>query len=220
VSWAGSGDPARLATHRRQDRRRYQSVLGSLKTCILIGHGEVKMNQIVTGIFTKRAMLAFTLLTITATIAAAQTKFSGDGKCGKADQQQSMDIGDRTGHALVLVKISCTWTTPLEMGGLKSKDYVATISSDFSGEKGQDRGYVVITMDNGDKAFLRFTGSLTTKDGASTGDGTWTYTGGTGKLRGITGKGTYKSTGNADGGQDQVEGEYTLPPPPAPKAKK
>jgi hypothetical protein len=179
------------------------------------------MNKIVTGIFTRRAMLALTLLTITTTIATAQTKISGDGKCGKADQQQSMDIGDRAGHALVLVKISCTWTTPLEMAGLKSKDYIATISSDFSGEKGQDRGYVVITMDNGDKAFIRFTGSVATaKDGVSTGEGTWSYTGGTGKLKGLTGKGTYKSTGNADGGQDQVEGEYTVPPPPAPKAKK
>ena len=42
---------------------------------------------------------------------------------------------------------------------------------------------------------------------------------GTGKLRGLTGKGTYKSTGNADGSQDHVEGEYTLPPPPPPKTK-
>ena len=178
------------------------------------------MNQIVTGIFTKRAMLAFTLLTITATIATAQTKFTGEGKCGKSDQQQSVDVGDRAGHALVIVKISCTWTTPFEMAGLKSKDYVATVSSDVSGEKGQDRGYVVVTMDNGDKAFIRFTGSVTTKDGTSTGVGTWSYAGGNGKLKGLTGKGTYTSTGNADSGQDHVEGEYTVPPPPAPKAKK
>ena len=179
------------------------------------------MNKIVTGIFTKRAMLAFTLFTITATIATAQTKISGDGKCGKPDQQQSMDVGDRAGHALGLVKFSCTWATPLEMAGLKSKDYTGTVSSDVSGEKEQSRGYVVTTMDNGDKAFIRFTGSGTTaKDGASAGEGTWLYTGGTGKLKGLTGKGTYKSTGNADGSQDHVEGEYTVPPPPAPKTKK
>jgi hypothetical protein len=179
------------------------------------------MNKIVTGIFPRRAMLAFTFLTITATIATAQTKISGDGKCGKPDQQQSIDVGDRAGHALVLLKLSCTWTTPLEMAGLKSKDQTAIITSDVSGEKGQDRGYVVITMDNGDKAFIRFTGSVTTgKDGASTGEGTWSYTGGTGKLKGLTGKGTYKSTGNADGAQDHIEGEYTVPPPAAPKTKK
>jgi hypothetical protein len=179
------------------------------------------MNQIVTGIFSRRAILAFTLFSITTAILTAQTKITGDGKCGKPDQQQAIDVGDRAGHALVLVKFSCTWATPIEMAGLKSKDYTGAIASDVSGEKGQNRGYLVITMDNGDKAFIRFTGSGTTaKDGASTGEGTWSYTGGTGKLKGLTGKGTYKSTGNADSTQDHVEGEYTVPPPPAPKTKK
>jgi hypothetical protein len=176
------------------------------------------MNQIVTGIFRSRAILACTLLGITATIATAQSNIAGDGQCGKPDQQQAMEVGDRAGHALALVKFSCTWTTPLEMGGLKSKDYTGTVSSDVSGEKSQQRGYVVITMDNGDKAFVRFTGSgSTAKDGASSGGGTWLYIGGTGKLRGLTGKGTYKSTGNADSTQDHVEGQYTLPPPPQPR---
>jgi hypothetical protein len=179
------------------------------------------MNQIVSRVFRGRAILAFTLVAITAAVAAGQTKITGDGKCGKPDQQQSIDVGDRVGHALALVKVSCAWTKPLEMAGLKSKDYSPSFTSDVSGEKSQDRGYVVVTMDNGDKVFLRFSGSgATAKDGTSTGEGTWTYTGGTGKLKGITGKGTYRGTGNADGLQDHVEGEYTLPPPPAPKTKK
>jgi hypothetical protein len=42
--------------------------------------------------------------------------------------------------------------------------------------------------------------------------GTWSYTGGTGKLKGITGKGTYTVTPNADGGGVvDVEGEYAIP---------
>ncbi|MBZ5725845.1 MAG: hypothetical protein LAP87_12715 [Acidobacteriia bacterium] len=177
--------------------------------------------QNVPGIRGKVALLAFTFLTLTAAIATAQTKITGDGKCGKPDKQESADVGDRAGHALVLVKFSCTWANPYEMAGLKSKDYTGTVAGDLSGEKGQYRGYVVVTMDNGDKAFLRFTGSGTiAKDGASAGEGTWSYTGGTGKLKGLTGKGTYKSTGNADGAEDHVEGEYTLPPPPPPKTKK
>jgi hypothetical protein len=166
-------------------------------------------------------MLAFTFLTLTATVATAQNKTTGDGKCGKPEQQQSIDVGDRAGHALVLVKFSCTWTNPYEIAGLKTKDYTGTATSDVSGEKAQERGYVVITMDNGDKAFVRFTGSGTNaKDGATAGEGTWSYTGGTGKLRGLTGKGAYKSTGNADGATDHVEGDYTLPPPAPAKAKK
>jgi len=151
---------------------------------------------------------------MTAGRAAAQNKITGDGKCGKADQQGSVDVGDRAGHSLVLMKFSCTWATPFEMAGLKSKDYTGSVVSDFSSGKSQDRGYVVITMDNGDKAFVRVTGSGTrAQDGSGTGEGTWSYTGGTGKLRGLTGKGTYKSTGTADGGQDHIEGEYSLPAP-------
>ena len=172
----------------------------------------------VTGTYRRGAILAFTFLTLTATIATAQTKTTGEGKCGKPEQQQSIDVGDRAGHALALVKFSCTWTTPYEIAGLKTKDYTGTVTSDVNGGKGQDHGYVVITMDNGDKAFVRFTGSGTNaKDGTTAGEGTWSYSGGTGKLRGLTGKGTYKSTGNADGAQDHVEGEYALPCPPPPK---
>ena len=175
----------------------------------------------VTGTFRKRALLAFTLLTLTVTTVTAQDKITGDGKCGKPDKQESVDVGDRSGHMLVLVKFSCTWTNPYEMAGLKAKDYIGTVTGDVSGGKEQDRGYVVVTMDNGDKAFIRFTGNGTTaKDGATAGEGTWSYTGGTGKLRGLTGKGIYKSTGNADGAQDHVEGEYTLSPSPASKTKK
>ena len=171
--------------------------------------------------FQRRTLLTFTLLTLTATAATAQDKITGDGKCGKPDKQEAVDVGDRTGHALVLVKFSCTWTRPIEMAGLKAKDYVGTVTGDVWDGKEQDRGYVVVTMDNGDKAFIRFSGNGTiAKDGATAGEGTWSYTGGTGKLRGLTGKGTYKSSGNADGAQDHVEGEYDLAPSSSTKTKK
>jgi len=174
-----------------------------------------------TGTFRRCAFFASTFLILTASVVTAQNKISGDGKCGKPEQQQSVDVGDRAGHALALLKFSCTWTAPYEMEGVKAKDYVGTVTSDVSGAKNQDRGYVVITMENGDKAFVRFTGSGTTaKDGTATGEGTWYYTGGTGKLKGLTGKGIYKSTGNADGVEDHIEGEYAVPPPTPSKTKK
>ncbi len=165
----------------------------------------------------------FTLtLFLAAGIAVAQTKTSGTGKCGKAEKQEMIEVGDRPNHSLMIMKNSCTWTTPLEMAGLKGKTYTAVIMSDSSGEKSQDRGYVVVTMDNGDKAFVRITSGTgtSTKDGKMTGEGSWVYTGGTGKLRGLTGKGTYKSSGTEGNIEDQVEGEYSLPVPGAAKAKK
>ena len=162
------------------------------------------------------------LFTACAGLALAQTKISGTGTCGKADAQHVVEVGDRAGHMLVLIKDSCTWTTPIEMAGLKSKTYTGAIAVDATGGTSQDRGYVVMIMDNGDKAFIRFQGTTTTKEGgAHSGEGTWSYTGGTGKLKGLKGKGTYKSSGaTADATEDQVEGEYTLPEAGAAAKKK
>lgn len=153
------------------------------------------------------------LLAASAGSAWAQTKISGKGKCGKADASNAIEAGDRAGHMLVVAKNSCTWTTAMEMAGLKSTTYTVAVTSDVNGEKSQDRGYVVMTMDNGDKAFVRFQGTGTNSaSGARSGEGTWTYTGGTGKLKGLKGKGTFKGTSaGADVTEDEVEGEYSLP---------
>jgi hypothetical protein len=166
-------------------------------------------------------ILTLTLLFATAAFAPAQTKHSGTGKCGKPAKQEMVEVGDHGNHMLVIAQFACSWTTPLEMAGLKSKEYTSTMTSDSNSGKSQERGYVVIVMDNGDKAFVKFQGAGTnTKEGANAGGGTWSYTGGTGKLRGLTGKGTYKNSSNADGAEDQVEGEYTLPAPGASKSTK
>ncbi len=149
-----------------------------------------------------------------AAAAAAQTKISGTGKCGKPEAQQAIEVGDRPGHMLVIVKQTCTWTTPIEMAGVKAKSYTAAIASDATGQKGMDRGYVVVTMENGDKAFVKINSgtSMMSKDGKPESDeGTWSYTGGTGKLKGLKGKGTYKGKAAGDAFEDTIEGEYTLP---------
>lgn len=153
--------------------------------------------------------------------ALAQTPISGSSKCGKPDSSQTIDVGDQPGHVLVIEKGSCTWTTPFEMAGLKATTYTVADTVDVNGPKGQARGYAVITMDNSDKAYVRYTGTgITSKEGNLTGDGTWAYTGGTGKLKGLKGKGTYKTTGTPDGNSEaKVEGEYSLPEPGAAKKK-
>ena len=160
----------------------------------------------------KTFVLSF-LFTACAGLALAQNKISATGACGKADATHAIEAGDRAGHVLVVTQISCTWSTPMEMAGLKSKSYTVAASADSAGGTSQSRGYVVTVMDNGDKAYIRFQGTGTSKEGgAHSGEGTWSYTGGTGKLKGLKGKGTYKSSGaTADATEDQVEGEYTLP---------
>jgi len=78
-------------------------------------------------------------------------------------------------------------------------------------------------MENDDKAYVRFQGMSTVKEGAFTGGGgTWSFIGGTGKLKGLNGKGTYKALVATPGGaaENQGEGEYSLPEPSAtPKGK-
>jgi hypothetical protein len=143
----------------------------------------------------------------------AQTRVSGATKCPKSDTTYTVEIGDQAGHVLILEKGSCTWSTPLEMAGLKSTGYTGADSVDVTGAQGQSRGYVTITMDNGDKAYVRWqAGGTATKEGSVTGEGTWSYTGGTGKLKGLKGKGTFKFSTAPDGTSEaQIEGGYSLP---------
>ena len=77
-------------------------------------------------------------------------------------------------------------------------------------------------MDNGDKAFVHVTTGNGTmmKDGKVTGAGSWVYTGGTGKLRGLKGKGTYNSSGTQESVEDHVEGEWMLSAAGAASSKK
>ena len=160
-----------------------------------------------------RIVCACALGFLFAVAASAQNKVSGTVSCGAPDPAYSVDAGDRPGHSLQLTKTPCTWSTPMQIEGESTKDGYDVSTGDASGEKARSSGYHVSTMSNGDKIFVHFTGTdVMTKDGKPVSNsGTWSFTGGTGKLKGITGKGTYK--GKADGGNMvvEVEGEYTLP---------
>jgi hypothetical protein len=153
--------------------------------------------------------------------ALAQTHTSGTMKCPKSDVSQTIEVGDHAGHALVIEKGSCTWSVPFEIAGLKAATSTGADAVDVNGANFQVRGYVVISMDNGDKAYVRYLGTGSVKDGVANGAGTWSYSGGTGKLKGLKGKGTYKGSGPPDGASEtQVDGEYSLPEPGAAAKKK
>jgi hypothetical protein len=163
------------------------------------------------------AGLAFLLVSA----AGAQTKITGKQTCAKPEVVGTADPGDRAGHLMTLQKQSCTWSSGMEMAGLKSKDGTSTANAEMWSTQATTTGTYVGNMDNGDKFFVSFHDSAKVKGGmpVSPIHGTWSYTGGTGKLKGITGKGTYTITPNADGtGVVDVEGDYTIPPPAPPKA--
>ena len=141
--------------------------------------------------------------------AIAQTKFSGTCAC-KADKQQMLPVGDRDGHALGVEQYKCDWTKPLDFGGDKTKDGVATHTADVQGQKNRFRGVHVVTTQSGDRISLPYQGTGETgKDGKEAhSKGTFTLASGTGKLKGATGKGTFSCASTADGISCDVEGEY------------
>jgi hypothetical protein len=114
---------------------------------------------------------------------------------------------------LAVGRAQCVWTG-FEVAGQPSKSGISTDLEEITGDSvASVRGYFVSTMLAGDTTTVRYQGSSKMKDGKFvSGEGTWTYTSGTGKLKGIKGKGTYKGTPNSDGTVSyKVDGEYRLP---------
>jgi hypothetical protein len=144
------------------------------------------------------------------TAVLAQTKFSSTLQCGKAGgsiEQHAIEVGDYPNHSLLIDKSKCTFTKPIEIAGTQSKEEILTEFVEITGTKWRGHGYGFITWANGDKSYYSLQDSGILKDGEPSGEGTWNFTGGTGKLKGIKGKGTYKPGKEAI----EVEGEYELP---------
>jgi hypothetical protein len=144
---------------------------------------------------------------------SAATKTSGTATC-KTDPASPppVALSDQPNHAFAIGKAQCTWTG-FSVGGQAYKDGVSTSLNEISGDTSSANGYHVATTTTGDTTVSKFQGSAKLKDGKPvSGGGTWSFTSGTGKLKGVKGKGTYKGTANADGSMSyKVEGEYSLP---------
>jgi hypothetical protein len=144
--------------------------------------------------------------------ALAQNKTAGSNVCGKPDPAHMLPAGDRPDHSLGVEQMKCTWPKPFEIGTDKAKESAVTETVEVTGDKMRVRGVHVVTMDSGDKVFVSYQGSGTTKDGKPVeAKGTWSFSGGTGKLKGIKGKGTYSCAPSGDVFGCSGEGEYQLP---------
>lgn len=162
-----------------------------------------------------KAKIMFALLIVFALAAAAsaQNKISGTLQCGKADQQQAIEVGDRPSHSFTITQTKCTWAKPLEIADVQSKEDVYTEFGEVTGNRSSVQGYGVGTMTSGDKFYVRLRCSFALKEGApESGECTGTFVGGSGKFKGLKGKATSKGKGTADGTSTwEVEGEYELP---------
>ena len=147
-----------------------------------------------------------------AAVASAQTKMSGTAQCGKPEPQYAIQVGDRPNHSFAISQTKCSYTKPSEVAGIQTKEFVTTSFSEISGSRATTRGFVDGTMANGDKFQVRSQGSASAKEGViESAEGTWSLVGGTGKLKGIKGKGTYKGKGGPEGITYEIDGDYDLP---------
>ena len=159
---------------------------------------------------TRSFIVAMGILVTTAS-AQAPVKFSGKQECLPPNPNYEVPVGDAAGHTLSLSVGKCLWTSGT-LGGSSLKDEQDATVDDVIGGTVNERGYGVGTVASGDKYFTRYQGVNTLKSNVLTGSsGTWTFTGGTGKLAGIKGKGTYKGSFTTDGKSTfDIEGEYQL----------
>jgi hypothetical protein len=145
--------------------------------------------------------------------AVAQTKTSGSLDCEKADPRQVIPIPDREGYSYVIGQSKCTWTKPIAIEGLDAKGFVNTVFDEVTGASVRTTASGVTTYASGEKIYTHGSGTIDAK--AMTSTGKWTFSGGTGKVRGIKGGGTYtcklKSPEPGSAYTCDIEGEYTLP---------
>lgn len=144
--------------------------------------------------------------------AQAQTKLVAKMTCAKPDLNQATPVGDQPGHMMVLSAQKCTWSEG-KLGDQALKDETDTFTSDVIANIAHDRGYGVGKAAGGDQYVVRIKGK-TTMNGENpvSSECKWSFTSGTGKLKGITGKGTCKGTFNKDGSSSwDVEGSYAIP---------
>ena len=148
----------------------------------------------------RKLILVPALLCGIAITAGAQTKITARLTCAKPSVREG---GGEGAQMITFQRANCTWTTPLTIAGSKAGRTVDASIGDISGST---------VFDNGDSTFVRFEGNLhLKKDGSSTDKGTWRYVRGTGKFTGISGSGTFKGEGAADGSSwADVSGHYSL----------
>ncbi len=144
----------------------------------------------------------------------AQNKVSAAIDCDKADPMHSIPVPDRQGYLFVISQHKCTYTKSIAIEGVEAKEFVNIVFNEVVGASIRTTASGVTTYSNGDRGYTRSTGTGDAK--AMTRSGKWTFSGGTGKLSGIKGGGTYtckmKSSEAGMGYTCDIEGETTPPP--------
>jgi len=136
------------------------------------------------------------------------TKVTGNFS-GKIKTQAAATLFHDDNRALTLVEVAGIQTSSDPLFNGAKITYWGT--SDLQNGNGPQKGYWCNERTDGDRDWGTFEGKVTASGQQVTMEGTFKFTGGTGKFKGITGGGTYKGHfPSATDVVDQWEGEYTL----------
>ncbi len=157
----------------------------------------------------RKLVWAVCLVFVFAVGVQAQGKIDAQWKCGKATVEHSIDVGDQAGHAYVVSQAKCS-AAKGEIGGVQEKEGTGTEFHDVVGNNHSWHGVFVETLAGGDKIHISYKGTGTASGGKFvSGSETWTILGGTGKFKGLKGKGACKGKGGPDGTSTwDCEGTY------------
>ena len=135
--------------------------------------------------FAPTAVLAEQKYPITQSIEASETTYT---------QQLAIEVGDRPNHQVRIYEIRRRHeSTPMVFRDVKVKESWSRGTSDYADTNGQTVGYTVYNLENGDRIFTRYTGtvqSINRPDGTReyVYHGVTTFAGGTGGFRNIRGQ--------------------------------
>lgn len=136
------------------------------------------------------------------------TKISGTFS-GKVNWQTTVALPHASGHILSLAEIAGPQRCDDPDWADASITYWGT--ADLLNGNGSQGGHWVNHHSEGDQDWGTFEGQVTTSGGQTVIEGTWKYTGGTGRFQNIRGGGTYKGQlPSPDQIENTWEGEYEL----------
>ena len=110
---------------------------------------------------------------------------------GTVAMTTSLSVSDQANHGLSLVQVHGTQKTSDEKWNNVPVTYCGV--TDLVGGQGTQTGYFVNDHGADGRDYGTFEGKVMTNGSETTVDGSWQYSGGTGKFKGITGKGTFKN---------------------------
>jgi hypothetical protein len=176
----------------------------------------MKIDNVNTGFVRAAAFCAVAFVLCGAPSAWAQEKqkisYKVTAENSKYTQRNTIDVGDESGHQLVIFEIHRTFPANAPMiNGVKLKELWTRGYADYVNNNGISSNYGVYSLENGDK-FYTFSSTMGQADAAGkrTTVSVGSIRGGTGKLAGM--KGMLRLTGVSDGksgfNESQAEIEY------------